>query len=231
MTENCLKGLAEKLPRGVTVHGFTPEPPAPSAVEGRVDAVLSTAVCLRALAPIWQFYDGFLVCCFSNHPLISALREEVEAPVLGIMEAALYASRMCGNRLGVVTTSERSRLLHQQSITDYGLGSYSAGCASSNVSVLGLEPLSVEQLNQSVVRAAKELVEQRDADCCAGMTGMRETCEEALNSKARKVMVVDGVSVGVQFLVALARDGLGTAKGGVYRPAKAAREARNQDWF
>ncbi|KAK7934684.1 hypothetical protein PG985_000179 [Apiospora marii] len=238
MTANCLQSLAGRLPAGVTVHGLTAPRPAPSAIEGRADGVLSAAACLRAVVPIQARFDAFLVCCFSRHPLIDALREEVTAgqPVLGIMESALYASRMCGSRLGIVTTSERSAVIHELAIAEYGFAHYSAGCAASRISVLGLESRPEEEVRAGIVGAARRLVEERGADAvclgCAGMTGVREACEEALGTEAeRLVMVVDGVGVGVQFLVALVREGLGTAKAGAYRPAKAGREARGQEWY
>ncbi len=228
--------ISGKIPPGVTVYGFTAPLPAPSAIEGKADAVLSTAACLRAIVPIKHHYDAFLVACFSDHPLIAALKEEVEGPVIGIMEASLYAARLCGTKLGIITTSERSEILHQKSIVDYGFGSYSAGCVASRISVLGLESLPRDEVFASVTKAAKELVEVRGADCIcaldvAGMTGMKEACEEAVNTKERQVMVIDGVGTGIQFLIALVRESLGTAKCGAYRSAEAARSARGQDWY
>ncbi|KAH5153098.1 hypothetical protein HBH69_131560 [Parastagonospora nodorum] len=235
MTDACLKNVSTKIPPGVTVYGFTAPPPAPSAIEGRVDGVLSAAECLRNIVPIKHRFDAFLVCCFSNHPLITALREEVTQPVLGIMESALYASRMCGNKLGIVTTSERSEIIHQQSIAEYGFGNFSAGCAACRISVLDLERKPKEEVFAGVVKAAKELVDGRGADCiclgCAGMTGAKEACEDAVGKHQNQAMVVDGVGVGVQFLIGLVREGLGTAKGGAYRPAEAGRKARNQEWY
>ncbi|CAI7574783.1 unnamed protein product [Penicillium glandicola] len=219
MTENCLNSIQNKIPENVTVTGFTAPPSAPTAIESEADAALSTAECLRALLPILNQFDAFLVACFSHHPLIAALREEVEKqPVIGIMEAALYAARMCGAKLGVISTSERSRLRHQTSIANqYGLGAFSAGCAAARVSVLGLEGQPRDDVNANLVRAANTLVESRDADCiclgCAGMSGMKEVVSDAVDMKGRQVMVIDGVGIGVQFLVGLLLEDLGTAKG------------------
>lgn len=235
MTEACLRSVAPTLPVHVTVHGFTPSQPAPSAVEGRVDGILSSAECLRAIIPIASQYDAFLVACFSAHPLITALREEVTQPVIGIMEAALYASRMCGAKLGVITTSQRSKLLHQKSINDYGFAEYSAGCEAANVAVLELESKPKEEVYSGLVDAAHKLVNEKEADCiclgCAGMTEMRMVCEKAVGMDERQVMVVDGVGMGVHFLASLVRENLGTAKRGEYRSAALGREKRNQDWL
>lgn len=244
MTLSCLRSLAATLPADVTVHGFTAPPTshAPTAIESRTDAVLSAASTFRALHPLLTnrtssspSFDALLVACFSAHPLIPMLREEFTLPVAGIMEAALYASRLCGEKLGVLTTSERSRWLHADAITTtYGLHpTFSVGCEASAVRVLELETKPREEVYGGLVGAAQRLV-ARGADCvclgCAGMTEMAEVCREAVGGGG-EVMVIDGVAVGVHFLVGLVREGLGTAKRGSYSSSGAVREGRGQDWI
>lgn len=152
MTEACLRSVSSTLPPHVTVHGFTAPASAPTAIEGRADAVLSAADCFRALQPIIRDqsqprFDAFLVACFSAHPLVPMLREEFTQPCIGIMEASLYASRMCGDRLSVITTGQRSRLLHEDSInTTYGLGNFSVGCEAADVAVLELDSRPREEV-------------------------------------------------------------------------------------
>lgn len=240
MTEACLRSISGTLPPHVTVHGFTAPASAPTAIEGRADAVLSAADCFRALHPIINDksqprFDAFLVACFSAHPLVPMLREEFAQPCIGIMEASLYASRMCGDRLSVITTGQRSRLLHEDSInTTYGLGSFSVGCEAADVSVLELDSRPREEVYAGLASAAGRLV-GRGADCiclgCAGMTEMRDACQQAVGMADREVMVVDGVAVGVHFLAGLVSEGLGTAKGGSYRSSAAGRERRGQGWI
>lgn len=89
MTNACLRSLEATLPPYCTVSGFTSPHPGPSAIEGHLDGVLSAAAAIRAVVPIAKGFDAFLVACFSAHPLINALREELEGPVIGIMEASL----------------------------------------------------------------------------------------------------------------------------------------------
>lgn len=240
MTEGCLRSVADTLPPHVTVHGFTAPPTAPSAIEGKADAVLSAADCFRALHPTLTDpsqprFDAFLVACFSAHPLVPMLREEFPQPAIGIMEASLYASRMCGERLSVITTGQRSRFLHEDSInTTYGLGHFSVGCEAADVSVLELETRPRDEVYAGLVGAAKRLVD-RGADCiclgCAGMTEMQEVCQKAVGMEDREVMVVDGVAMGLQFLIGLVRENLGTAKRGCYRSSAAGRAKREQKWI
>ncbi|KAK6088729.1 carbon-nitrogen hydrolase [Seiridium cupressi] len=238
MTKACLDSIHSNLPAHVTVYGFTCPKPGPSAIEDKVDAVLSAADCFRALAPLLREqphrFDGFLVACFSAHPLIPMLREEYSQPTIGIMEAALYASRMCGHKLGIVTTSERSSVLHGHSIADYGFAAYSVGCETGHVSVLELESRPREEVYAGLISAANKLVEKgADSIClgCAGMTGMLEAVSDAVGMVEGKTMVIDGVATGVQFLVALAHERLGTAKGGAFRSSAAVRDKRGQTWL
>ena len=147
------------------------------------------------------------------------------------MEASLYASRMLGSRFGVVATSQRSKLTLEHSIHDYGLSAFSAGVVSTGLSVLDLEQKPKAEVLDLVGDAARRLVEERDADCialgCAGMVEMVARCEQVVVGSAT---VVDGVRVGVQFLVGLCMEGLGTAKGGVYRSAGETRSRRGEDY-
>lgn len=235
MTFACLRSLEGTLPPYCTVTGFTSPHPTPSAIEGHLDGVLSAAAAIRAVIPIAQDYDAFLVACFSAHPLINALREELSVPVIGIMEASLYAARMLGGRLGVVATGARSKTMHEDAIRYYGLEGYSVGCETTGLGVLELEQLPREKVLGLVGDAARRLVEEKGADCitlgCAGMTEMRMKCEQVVRSDEGLAQVIDGVGVGVQFLISLVREGHRTAKGGIFRSSKLGREARGQDWI
>ena len=235
MTDACLRSLESTLPPYCTVTGFTAPHPTPSAIEGHLDGVLSAAAAIRAVIPIASKFDAFLVACFSAHPLINALREELSGPVIGIMEAALYSARMLGGRLGIVATGGRSKIMHEDAIRYYGLDGFSAGVETTNLGVLELETLPRDKVLGLVSEAARRLVQDKSADCialgCAGMTEMKIRCEEAVGSKDATAQVIDGVGVGVQILIGLVREGHVTAKGGVFRSAQDGRKARGQDWL
>ena len=163
------------------------------------------------------------------------LREELEGPVIGIMEASLYAARMLGGRVGIVATSRRSKTMHEDAVRKYGLKGYFAGCESTGLAVLELETKPKEEVWRLMEAAATALVRGKGADCialgCAGMTEMREKVEEVVMAKEGSVRVLDGVKLGVQFLSGLIREGLGTAKGGLYGSSGQGRKARGQDWL
>jgi Asp/Glu/hydantoin racemase len=170
-----------------------------------------------------------LVACYSNHALIGMLREEFNIPVIGIMEASLYAARTLGAKCGIVATSSRSKVGHEDSVRHYGFVPQCAGIRSCELGVLDLERLPRAQVLARMQDVAKQLVEVDGADVltlgCAGMTDMKAAVEEAVGEG---VQVVDGVVAGVQWLSGLVRMGGKTAKKGLYRSSAAGREARGQ---
>ncbi|KAK6435079.1 hypothetical protein LTR95_008735 [Oleoguttula sp. CCFEE 5521] len=231
MTDNCLKLVTPTLPPDVSVHGFTSPHPGPTAIEGAVDNVLSSAAAFRALLPLQEneHYDAILVACYSSHALIPMLREELDVPIIGIMEASLFYARTLGARIGVVSTSSRSAIAHRDSFAGYGFSSCLAGLRSCDLGVLDLERLPRQQVLDRMKIVAKELVELDGADVltlgCAGMTDMQAAVQEAVGGE---VQVVDGVVAGGQHLIGVVRMGGETAKRGLWRSSRAGREARGQ---
>lgn len=173
-----------------------------------------------------------LVACYSDHALIRMLKEEFDLPVIGIMEASLFAARTLGSRIGLVATSGRSAIAHHDAFRRYGCADYCAGIRSCELGVLDLERLPREEVLARMADVARQLVEVDGADVltlgCAGMTDMRVAVEEAVGPLG--VQVVDGVVAGVQHLVGIVRMGGRTAKRGVHRSSGAAREGRGQDY-
>lgn len=242
MTTSCLHSVQPTLPPDVSVTGFTgPANDSPTAIEGHVDAVLSSAACFRSLIhahpDLISSHDAILVACYSHHPLIGMLREEFDLPVIGIMEASLLAARSMGHQIGIIATSARSVKMHQASVREaYGMEKYVVGIESCDLGVLDLERLPREVVLGVLRRVSGRLVEQgAEVLClgCAGMTEMKVAVEEAVREEGEGggeggVQVVDGVVAGVQYLVGVVRmggrTGKGKGKGGVWRSSKDGRE-------
>jgi Asp/Glu/hydantoin racemase len=231
MTHACLEMVKSTLTPDVTVTGFTAPKPAPSAIEGGFDDVMSAAAAARAIIPIAHQYDAFLVACYSNHALIKVLREELSQPVVGIMEASLFAARTLGGRFGVIAASRRSRYTLEESVKHYGLDSFCIGVRSCDLGVLELDSKPEKEVLGVMCEVGKKLVDE-GADVltlgCAGMTNMKAAVEEAVGSD---VQVVDGVLAGVQHLAGLCRLGMRTAKRGMYASSASDRERRGQNWY
>lgn len=231
MTQSCLNMLEPTLPPDVSVTGFTAAVPSPSAIESHVDNVLSSAASFRAIQPIAGQYDAFLVACYSDHALTNMLREEFDSPVIGIMEASLFAARTLGGRFGVIATGRRSEIGLTDAVRKYGFEHFCAGVKSCNLGVLDLERKPEKEVLNVMCNVAKSLVDGYGADVitlgCAGMSKLKAAVEEAVGPD---VQVIDGVLSGVQLLAGMVRTGGKTAKKGVYRSSAVAREKRRQSY-
>lgn len=243
MTTSMLNSLSTTLPTSIEITGYTAPIPSPSAIESATDAILSTEACLRDLAKhsapnneTIRNFDGILVACFSKHPLIDALRELYDVPVIGIMEASLYVARMLGGRFGIVATGPRSKILQDDAVRAYGLEHFYVGSEVTYLGVLELESKPREEVAKRIGVCSKKLV-SNGADVillgCAGMTELGRAAKDAVREEdgRRLVNVVDGVEAGVMVLAGLVGMSVPTSKKGVYASAREARRRRGQGWF
>ncbi|EXJ60860.1 hypothetical protein A1O7_05013 [Cladophialophora yegresii CBS 114405] len=243
MTETMLHSLRPNLPPNVELTGYTAPYPAPTAIESTTDAIMSTEAVLRDLAKhaapngeTVQNYDGLLVACFSKHPLIDALRESYDVPVIGIMEASVYVARMLGGRFGIVATAQRSRIKQDDDIAAYGMTHFYVGSEATHLGVLELESRPKEEVAKRVAHCARALV-MKGADTillgCAGMTEMMRAAKDAVRDEdgRRTVNVVDSVEAGVMVMNSLIGMGIPTSKKGLYKGEKEARRTRGQNWL
>ncbi|GJC83663.1 N-carbamoyl-D-amino acid hydrolase [Colletotrichum liriopes] len=219
MTDACVAMVESQLPPDVIITGFTAPRPAPSAIEGSFDNVMSAAAAARAVLPLASSHDAVLVACYSDHALIRMLREELPAS----LSSASWKHH----------SSQRGRSVgDSDSIHHYGFSTSCAGVISCKLGVLDLHEKSQDEVMFIMANVGKRLVEEKGADVlllgCAGMTPLKGAVEAAVGDD---VQVVDGVLAGVHHLVGLVRMGGRTAKSGVYKSSGDGRKARGQHWI
>jgi Asp/Glu/hydantoin racemase len=211
------------LSSNVVLVGCTALEPAPSAIEGKFDDVMSAAVAVQGILQHANQFDAFLIACYSDHALIRML--------VGIMEASLFAARSLGTRFGIIASGPRSRYTLEDTVRSSGFGNFCVGVRSCDLGVLGLKERPRDEVLRIMGQVGKELVGD-GADVillgCAGMADLKSAVEEAVGED---VQVIDGVVAGVHHLIGLCRMGVKTAKKGAYASSAAARQRRGQDWL
>lgn len=165
-------------------------------------------------------YDGFLVACYSKHPLVSILKEEAairksNKPVTGIFEASVATSLQLihpAEKFGIVSTGSVWEDILTEAVEAF-LGREEskrfAGVKTTGLIATELHDARQEEIERRVRDATKRLLRKGNvgAVClgCAGMSGMddwvRSAAVEELGEQCgSRVRIVDGVKAGVAWL-------------------------------
>lgn len=199
-------------PPGITLEYYTAPPSAPKEIDGAETLDLSEKAVLPDLLQrkLHTAHDGYLVCCYSDHPLVLSLARETKLPVLGIMQASLlysYANARLTKLFVLTSTSGWLPLLDQALTAFAGSGVFPSAkfYPSKALDVLVLSLADEAEFNKIVTRVKAVFGEYPDADCvllgCAGMAGL----DEKLGEVFPDVVFVDSVKAGVEFLCGLMR--------------------------
>jgi Asp/Glu/hydantoin racemase len=185
--------------------------------------------CLPPLRQDLERHDGFLVACYSQHPLVPLLKEELvikaaRKPVTGIFEASVSTSLQVihpQEKFGIVSTGKVwEHILTEATVAFLGTGSEAskrfAGVETTGLNATDLHDAPADEVRKRMKDAVKRLLKKGNvgAVClgCAGMSGMeqmvREACIEELGEvDGKRVRVVDGVVAGVAWLEGAIRAG------------------------
>jgi Asp/Glu/hydantoin racemase len=217
-----------------------PAPPSDAAHPGALpsinspaDAELSAEYLLPRLADLAPTYDGILIACYSEHPLVRLLGDVVASLhdgrrryVMGIFEAsviaslALLAQLPSASTFGIVSTGAVWGTAFAGAVRVFAGGSARfAACETTGLSALELHALPAADVRTAMVRATTRLLKLGQATgapvrvvCmgCAGMAGLEEAVREGAQcvlgeNEGKDVRIVDGVVAGVGWLVAACR--------------------------
>jgi Asp/Glu/hydantoin racemase len=215
--EKALSGTNNVVP-GVSLSYFTAPSDGPPSINDVVTSVQSAAVSFRGLttestgSTLLDKHDAFLVCCFSDHPLIHMLRESTEKPVCGIFEAAIAHALTSARSFGVLTTVPGALDLLGTGVRNF-LGAHKsdryAGSVASGLGVVELQEGDRDHVFGSIRVKSVELVKMGAKAVllgCAGMTGMEEVVKQGVREAGLgEVRVIDGAKAGVETLASLVR--------------------------
>ncbi|WP_295841654.1 aspartate/glutamate racemase family protein [uncultured Microbacterium sp.] len=191
-----------------------------AAIESHVDEIAAAAAVVELIAADRDGSDpadAYVIACFGD-PGLDAARELVDAPVVGIAEAAMHLAAVSGRHFGVVTTLSRTLGRAHDLVARYGMERACVSLTATGIPVLDLE---------DTASAAVTTIAELSADAAAsgadvivlGCAGMADLCAE-LTARVG-VPVVDGVAAAVGMASGMVRMGLGTSKRDEYaRPPR-----------
>ncbi|KAF8213315.1 WD40-repeat-containing domain protein [Mycena galopus ATCC 62051] len=214
-SQSVTDGLSSALraPPEANLTFYTAPADAPPSINNASQGTFSAGICFRDILDkgLIETYDGFVVSCFSEHPLVGMLREATRKPVLGILHASIVQALLCGTRFGIVATGAGYRYDRVAEVRNV-LGATSdrfAGLVPSGLGVVELREGDRAHVEKSMKRASGELA-LLGADViilgCAGMAGMEGLVQSGVKEKGfGEVKVVDGNKAGVEMVAVLVR--------------------------
>jgi len=213
MTEAIAQASREAASPGTEIVAVNPSF-GPLSIEGHFDEAWGAAgVAEQAhLARAWQ-PAATVIACFGD-PGLSAAREALRGPVIGIAEAAFQAASVIAEGFSVVTTMTRTCGIAEHLVQRYGFEHHCRGVHGTDIAVLSLEHCPPETVAQIEDASRQALARDRSSAIVLGCAGMAPLCR--LLTQRLGVPVIDGVSVAVKWGESLAALGLHTSKAGDY---------------
>jgi Asp/Glu/hydantoin racemase len=184
-------------------------------IETRMESVLAAPAVAEIVATEFTGTrsrpDAVVVAAFGD-PGMPGLKELVDAPVVGITEAALATASLLGVRFSIVAISERITTWYRDCVDRAGFTSRLASIRSLRDPLRAIGSVQ-EDFRDDLVRLAHDVVDSDGADVVilagAPLAGMARDVAHLL-----PVPVVDGISAGVAQAEALVRLAPGVARAG-----------------
>lgn len=183
----------------------------PRSIESIYDAILSSPGTLEIVIEEGKDYDAFLMACYADHPVIAAVREITNKPVLGIAEASMHMACMLGHRFSIVTSTDSWVPILSDHVKNFGLSDRCASIRAVGLPILSAEAAGRANAFASISQTCKDVLEQDGAEVIclgsAGMTGMDREIQQELG-----IPVLDGVACALKFLEGMVDYGVTISK-------------------
>jgi Asp/Glu/hydantoin racemase len=220
ITSALFAALSPHTPPGVTLTFHNPST-GPPGIHDAVTAQQSTDACLSELtgaSPTLDLedFDGVLVSCFSEHPLISALSSHLASlgsntRVLGMLHAGFASALLTPEPFGIIATGTGPKpnlIIAAANFLGSGTSSRFVGSLTTGLGVVELQEGDQNRVETNMKETTGRLVDLGAGTVvlgCAGMSGMDRWVIDAGLEKGKRVRVVDGARAGVEMLCALIR--------------------------
>lgn len=187
-------------------------------IETRFEALIGAYATAQLAAEHHAGHDAVIVAAFGD-PGLSALREALPVPVLGMTESALATACLLGHRFSIVAISQRIQAWYREMVESHGLIGRLASIRALDrplASIGGVQDEHADALLALCERAVREDGAEVIVLAGAPLAGLARTLRGRL-----PVPVVDGVSSAVRHAATLVTLAPGRATAGSFAPPPA----------
>ena len=184
-------------------------------IETRFEAMIGAYATAQLAAEHHGDHDAVIVAAFGD-PGLTALREVLPVPVLGLTESALASACLLGHRFSVIAISQRIQAWYREVIESHGLISRLASIRALDQQLAQIGRVQTDHC-QSLLALCQLAVDQDGAEVIilagAPLAGLARAMRGQL-----PVPVVDGVSSAVRHAESLIALAPGKATRGSFAP-------------
>ena len=187
-------------------------------IETRFEALIGAYATAQLAAEHHASHDAVIVAAFGD-PGLSALREALPVPVLGMTESALATACLLGHRFSIVAISQRIQAWYREMVESHGLIGRLASIRALDrplASIGGVQDEHADALLALCERAVREDGAEVIVLAGAPLAGLARALRGRL-----PVPVVDGVSSAVRHAATLVALAPGRATAGSFAPPPA----------
>jgi allantoin racemase len=185
----------------------------PRSIEGFTDEVLASYHTVETVAATNGEYDAYVIACYGD-PALSACREVVDVPVVGIAEATFHMASLVAFKWSIVSVLPRVKPLLEELVHRNGMELKCASIRCTPLTVLEIEE-DIDRAKQMMIEEGKKAVHEDGAEAillgCAGLGPLDKAMQAELN-----VPVFDGTACAVKLAEDLHSYGVTTAKVAAY---------------
>jgi len=223
ITDRMLRVAQAAVGSAATIVGVT-APHGPAVVGSRTENTLAASAALELGAAHAEGCDAMLLG-ISTDAGLEPLRELLDIPVVGMLEAALLTACQLGGRIGLLTLGERMLPLYQEQARRMGMAGRMAGWAGIELPA-AFAPQSGDAPEPAVAEAVAEHAVRLVQDQCldalvlsgAVLAGYRPAVQPRL-----PVPVIDGIEAAAWQAVALGAQKPAAHRAGSYAPPRGRR--------
>ncbi|QPG75417.1 hypothetical protein FOA43_002771 [Brettanomyces nanus] len=214
---------------GCELTFMTAPPDAPASINNPQEGMQSAAACMRLFRSDprkYLCYDGYLICCFSDHPLVYQLRDYFKnmpnpSEVVGIFQCAMsYALTHVGgaskDKAGIITSGNSWKPLLDKAVYELiygaqdpskridftrGLPPYFLATEESGVGVLELADPNNYEILTSKIKSLREKGVKYVILGCAGLSNLDGKFKQDFGD----MEFIDSVKCGIETLCGYVR--------------------------
>ncbi|CAD6622573.1 BAH_G0028650.mRNA.1.CDS.1 [Saccharomyces cerevisiae] len=201
---------------------FTGPDTSPPQIEGQETSIKSMEACLPLLIDdqesiyYFQKFNGILIACFSDHPLVTkikdrAAKEKADVSIVGLLDSSINYCNLIGKKFSIITSNKEWIPILNNSVESKFLTGNTInknlwkGTVSTDLQVLDLHsPENFQQIAEIIYR---ENIRKLDSDIvilgCAGFSGLQNKLAKTFQRD--RTLFLDTIEIGLEILITMIR--------------------------